>query len=101
MTTSHLRQHECFHPPGQAGCEPDLESVGERVERAAERDADAERFVTGIIAEIGPGQWVTVVNYGHPPPLILRGDGRAEFAVPHTNALPLGLSVAPQIVRRL
>jgi hypothetical protein len=52
--------------------EPDLLRVGERVERAAERAMDAERFVTAVIAEIGPDHQVTLVNYGHPAPLVLR-----------------------------
>jgi serine phosphatase RsbU (regulator of sigma subunit) len=72
--------------------EPDLESVGERVERAAQRAMDVERFVTAVIAEFHPDQRVTLVNYGHPPPLVMRGDGRAEFAEPAQYALPLGLS---------
>jgi serine phosphatase RsbU (regulator of sigma subunit) len=71
--------------------EPDLQEVGQRVERAAERAVDDEKFVTAVIVEIRPGNGATVLNYGHPVPLLVRADGEVVFVEPTEYALPLGL----------
>ncbi|AOP51487.1 PP2C family protein-serine/threonine phosphatase [Streptomyces lydicus] len=73
--------------------EPDLSAVGERVERALNRHLSGERFVTAVLAEIGDGPDATLLNYGHPAPLVVRPDGTVAFAAPPDRALPLGLTL--------
>ncbi|WP_282695977.1 PP2C family protein-serine/threonine phosphatase [Streptomyces sp. CC208A] len=73
--------------------EPDLAGVSTRLERAMNRTLGGERFVTAVIAEIRQDRTVTVVNYGHPAPLLLAADGTARFLEPATRALPLGLGL--------
>ncbi|WP_326800060.1 SpoIIE family protein phosphatase [Streptomyces sp. NBC_01808] len=71
--------------------EPDLTAVGERLERALDRQLDGEKFVTAILAEVGSGQEVTLLNFGHPAPLAVRQDGDVRYLAPPQRALPLGL----------
>uniref|UniRef100_UPI001F048861 PP2C family protein-serine/threonine phosphatase n=2 Tax=Streptomyces TaxID=1883 RepID=UPI001F048861 len=73
--------------------EPDLSAVGERVERALSRHLSGERFVTAVLAEIGDGPFATMLNFGHPAPLIVRPTGAVGFAAPPDRSLPLGLTV--------
>lgn len=73
--------------------EPDLTEVGARVERAADRALNGEKFVTAIIAEISRERGAVFLNYGHPPPLLVRTDGTAVFPEPPEYALPLGLGI--------
>ncbi|MEY9484472.1 PP2C family protein-serine/threonine phosphatase [Streptomyces calvus] len=72
--------------------EPDLLGLGRRVERSVSRELEGERFVTAILAEIRDDQEVVLLNYGHPPPMLVRRDGTADFPEPPSYALPLGLS---------
>ncbi|GAB3972666.1 PP2C family protein-serine/threonine phosphatase [Actinoallomurus acanthiterrae] len=84
--------------------EPDLTGVATRIEAALRRrlstqraegpiDENAgEKFVTAVLAEFGEGETVTLLNYGHPPPFILRGGGDGAFAEPDDVAPPFGLS---------
>ncbi|GAA0338811.1 serine/threonine-protein phosphatase [Actinoallomurus spadix] len=98
--------------------EPDLTGVAARIETALRRRLDAEpdgrtpqeghgrspatgpgrtaestgeKFVTAVLAEFGEGEIVTLLNYGHPPPFVLRG-GEGGFAEPDDVAPPFGLS---------
>ncbi|PJJ05297.1 serine phosphatase RsbU (regulator of sigma subunit) [Streptomyces sp. 2333.5] len=73
--------------------EPDLPAVGERVERALNRHLAGERFVTAVLAEIGDGPQATLLNFGHPAPLVVRPAGAVAFAAPPDRALPLGLTL--------
>ncbi|QKW51362.1 PP2C family protein-serine/threonine phosphatase [Streptomyces buecherae] len=81
--------------------EPTLTAVGERLEHALERHLTAEKFVTAVLAESGPGAdpgcgpepSMTLLNYGHPAPLVVRRDGTAAFLAPPERALPLGLAL--------
>ncbi|MFF4605010.1 PP2C family protein-serine/threonine phosphatase [Streptomyces sp. NPDC001339] len=73
--------------------EPDLSAVGQRVERALNRHLSGERFVTAILAEIGDGPDATLLNFGHPAPLVVRPDGAVAYAAPPERALPLGLTL--------
>ncbi|MEV5278099.1 PP2C family protein-serine/threonine phosphatase [Streptomyces sp. NPDC051994] len=75
--------------------EPDLAGVGARVARAAERALQGEKFVTAIIAELDPANGAVFLNYGHPPPLLVRADGSVSFPEPARYALPLGLGLGP------
>ncbi|MEV4333514.1 PP2C family protein-serine/threonine phosphatase [Streptomyces sp. NPDC049597] len=73
--------------------EPDLRSVGARLERAADRELQGEKFVTAVLAEVGDDQRVTLLNYGHPAPVVVRQEGTMRLAEPPRNALPLGLGI--------
>lgn len=73
--------------------EPDLAAVGDRLERALARHLPGEMFVTAVLAEAGTGGNITLLNYGHPAPLLVRPDGTVDFLVPPERALPLGLAV--------
>jgi hypothetical protein len=76
-----------------ANDEKSLEEVGERVRRAADRTLGGEKFVTAIMAEISPHHGTTVLNFGHPAPMIVRPDGRVDFPEPTSYSLPLGLGL--------
>jgi serine phosphatase RsbU (regulator of sigma subunit) len=71
--------------------EPDLVRLGERLERSLSRELEDERFVTAILAEVGSEHEVVFLNYGHPPPMLVRQDGTVDFPEPPSYALPLGL----------
>ncbi|GGX76913.1 PP2C family protein-serine/threonine phosphatase [Streptomyces anandii] len=73
--------------------EPDLGGVGARLERSVGREGDGEKFVTAILAEVRSDHQVVFLNYGHPPPLVMRRDGTLDFPEPAEYALPLGLAV--------
>ncbi|WP_329468651.1 PP2C family protein-serine/threonine phosphatase [Streptomyces sp. NBC_01431] len=73
--------------------EADLEGVGARLRRAADRALRGEKFVTAIIAEVSPERGAVFLNHGHPPPLLVRADGSAHFPEPTRYALPLGLGL--------
>jgi serine phosphatase RsbU (regulator of sigma subunit) len=73
--------------------EKSLEGVGERVQRAVDRTLSGEKFVTAIMAEITAEHGTSVLNFGHPPPMVVRPDGRVDFPEPPVPSLPLGLGV--------
>ncbi|WP_349256499.1 PP2C family protein-serine/threonine phosphatase [Streptomyces sp.] len=73
--------------------EPDLQRVGARIERAVDRELQGEKFVTAVLAEVSGDRSVTLLNYGHPAPVVVRPDGAVHFAAPPRNALPLGLGI--------
>lgn len=73
--------------------EPDLRKVGARLERVADRELQGEKFVTAVLAEVGDDWSVTLLNYGHPAPVLARPDGTVDFAEPPQYALPLGLGI--------
>ncbi|MEU7883343.1 PP2C family protein-serine/threonine phosphatase [Microbispora bryophytorum] len=68
----------------------ELAGVVERVETSLARHLSGEKFVTAILAEVHDGE-ISLLNCGHPAPLVLRRDGGAHFAEPQEEALPLGL----------
>ncbi|AXK37490.1 serine/threonine-protein phosphatase [Streptomyces armeniacus] len=72
--------------------ESELVAVGERLERALGRHLSDEKFVTAVLAEFRPDGTVTLLDFGHPPPLLVRGDGTVGFVEPPEAAPPLGLS---------
>jgi hypothetical protein len=73
--------------------DPTLTTVGDRLERALNRHLDGEQFVTAVLVEIHDDRTISLINYGHPAPLLLRADGTVEFAEPPVPAPPLGLAV--------
>lgn len=80
--------------------EPDLMAVGKRLERALARHLLGEKFVTAVLAEVRERDCATLLNFGHPAPLMIRPDGSVYYAEPPDRALPLGLDLeeatAPQ-----
>ncbi|ACZ85752.1 PP2C family protein-serine/threonine phosphatase [Streptosporangium roseum] len=71
--------------------EAKLQGVVARLENALTRELSGEQFVTGILAEITGGTSITVINCGHPSPMVLGADGEHWFADPPDEALPLGM----------
>ncbi|MFI1677375.1 PP2C family protein-serine/threonine phosphatase [Streptomyces sp. NPDC020607] len=74
--------------------EPDLTSVGARVERVVNRELQGEKFVTATLAEVGDRHTIKLLNYGHPAPMVVRPDGATSFPEPPRYALPLGVHAA-------
>ncbi|WP_338678245.1 PP2C family protein-serine/threonine phosphatase [Streptomyces sp. SCSIO 30461] len=73
--------------------EPDLRHVGLRLERVADRELRGEKFVTAVLTEIRDDRVVSMLNYGHPSPVMMRPDGSVGFVEPPQYALPLGLGM--------
>ncbi|WP_062436640.1 PP2C family protein-serine/threonine phosphatase [Herbidospora daliensis] len=71
--------------------EDDLTGVGERLEASLARHLSGETFVTAVIAEAYDSE-ISILNCGHPPPLVIRHDGRAVLLEPEEDSLPLGLA---------
>ena len=72
--------------------EPKLAEVGQRLERALNRRLEGEKFVTAVLVDIDDEHCVTLLNYGHPAPLLRCADGTVSFAEPPQTAPPLGLA---------
>jgi hypothetical protein len=72
----------------------DLRTIVVDLDRAVARSVGDEDFVTAALVEERGGT-LTVVNCGHPPPLLLRR-GRVIALDPPESAPPLGLSPAVQ-----
>ncbi|MDF5755184.1 PP2C family protein-serine/threonine phosphatase [Spongiactinospora sp. TRM90649] len=73
----------------------DLIGVAQRLEATLARHLGAESFVTAILAEVTEDE-ITLLNCGHPAPILLRSDGHITVIVPPEENLPLGLaSLAP------
>ncbi|MBG0829449.1 serine/threonine-protein phosphatase [Planomonospora sp. ID67723] len=68
-----------------------LQGVVNRLENALTRELSGEQFVTAVLAELTGGDRLTVLNCGHPPPMVLTADGKHWFADPPEEALPLGM----------
>lgn len=75
----------------------DLRDIVADLDRAVARSAGDEEFVTAALVEERGGT-LTVVNCGHPAPLLLR-HGRVIPLDPPTTAPPLGLS--PKVIPRV
>ena len=75
--------------------EKSLEGVGERVRRAADRTLGGEKFVTAVMVEISAQGGTTLLNFGHPPPMVVGPDGQVRFPEPPSYSLPLGLGLLP------
>lgn len=77
--------------------EEKLTDVGARLERALNRRLEGEEFVTAVLVEVDEERGVSILNYGHPAPLLLRAAGTVDFAEPPVYSPPLGLAeLGPQ-----
>jgi serine phosphatase RsbU (regulator of sigma subunit) len=72
--------------------EAKLAEVGQRLERSLNRRLEGEEFVTAVLVEVDDEHCVTLLNYGHPAPLLACADGTVVFAEPPQTAPPLGLA---------
>ena len=72
--------------------EAKLAEVGQRLERALNRRLEGEKFVTAVLVEVDDEHCVTLLNFGHPAPLLRSADGTVVFADPPQAAPPLGLA---------
>lgn len=72
--------------------EPDLTAVSGRLEKALNRHLAGEEFVTAVLVEVNADRTVTLLNYGHPPPLLVRTCGDVDFVESPEPAPPLGLA---------
>ncbi|MEU8176829.1 PP2C family protein-serine/threonine phosphatase [Microbispora hainanensis] len=70
--------------------EPTLADVGRHLEEHLARGLGGEKFVTAVLAEVREHE-IALLNYGHPPPLLLGRDGRVQWLEPAREAPPLGL----------
>jgi serine phosphatase RsbU (regulator of sigma subunit) len=69
-----------------------LTEVADQLELSLARQASGGQFVTAVMTEIPrDGQQATILNCGHPPPLLLHGS-EAGFAEPPEADPPLGLA---------
>lgn len=66
----------------------DLRAIVADLDRAVARSVGDEDFVTAALLEERGGS-LTIVNCGHPPPMLLR-DGRVQLLEPPSAAPPLG-----------
>lgn len=63
----------------------------DRLDTAVRRVAHPEDFVTSIVVQVTDTGTATIVNAGHPPPILFRGRS-ARILTPTTSRPPLGLS---------
>ncbi|MEV6203571.1 SpoIIE family protein phosphatase [Streptomyces sp. NPDC051771] len=71
---------------------PALDHLAEHIERSlADRTSDG-RFVTALFADIRHDGALTLLDHGHPEPLLLRADGRCHHVTLRDPAPPLGLA---------
>lgn len=70
-----------------------LETVGLKMSCALTRHDADDRFVTALLAELSDDGTMSLLNYGHPAPLILPAPGGITWAEPDRPAMPLGLDV--------
>ncbi|MFJ8039367.1 PP2C family protein-serine/threonine phosphatase [Kitasatospora sp. NPDC096147] len=68
-----------------------LDQIGVRMERALRRGRDGDRFVTAVLVEYTEDGVLSVLNFGHLPPLVRAVGGGTRYAEPAAPGLPLGL----------
>ncbi|GAA4587750.1 PP2C family protein-serine/threonine phosphatase [Planotetraspora phitsanulokensis] len=73
----------------------ELPAVADQMETSIIRHLSGEKFVTAILAEVRHDT-VSLINWGHPAPLVLRRDGTVHVAEPPEEAVPIGLTTFEQ-----
>jgi len=73
----------------------DLEDAARLVDHRLQPQLVDDEFVTAVLAEFGPDGTLTIVNCGHPAPLIVGSDGRHRLPAGGSTS-PLGVGPAPQ-----
>ena len=73
----------------------DLNEVARQIDRRVRHYLADEDFVTAVIADVNDDGTYTVVNCGHPVPLISTSEGVSEVVC--VQSVPLGLGVDPVI----
>jgi serine phosphatase RsbU (regulator of sigma subunit) len=73
---------------------PDLRTLAADLDRAVCRVAGPEDFITAVLAQVDDECYLTVVNAGHPGPLLVR-HGIAVPLSPAQPSPPLGLGTRP------
>jgi hypothetical protein len=71
-----------------------LEAVASLMDRRLRRHLDPEDFVTAVFAEFGRDGYLTLVNCGHHPPVLIRA-ATIELLTPRSVTTPLGLDPTP------
>jgi phosphoserine phosphatase RsbU/P len=72
----------------------DLRTLATDLDRAVARVAEPEDFVTAVLAQLDDDDCLSVVNAGHPAPLLVRR-GRTVPVLPPEPRPPLGLDGSP------
>lgn len=68
-----------------------LADVVARLESTLNRMLSGEEFVTAVLAQYDDDK-ITILNCGHPPPLVFPSDGEVYFAEPEEPTPPLGMT---------
>ncbi|HVE73754.1 MAG TPA: PP2C family protein-serine/threonine phosphatase [Mycobacteriales bacterium] len=71
----------------------DLAMLLDDLDAAVRRAAQGEDFVTAVLAQVDDDGRLTLINAGHPPPLLLR-ERTASWLQPPVDRPPLGLAGA-------
>jgi serine phosphatase RsbU (regulator of sigma subunit) len=77
-----------------AATAPSLGCVAIEVDEVVARVVGDEDFVTAVLAEFHPDDTVTLVNCGHPPPLVVAPGPSIREAATGEPQLPLGMGTA-------
>jgi len=78
--------------------EPSLAAVAVDLDRVVTSVAGDEDFVTALLAEFHEDHYVTLVNCGHPPPMLLTEKDAGRLVDTGSPEPPLGLGPAPRPV---
>ncbi|WP_436777019.1 PP2C family protein-serine/threonine phosphatase [Yinghuangia sp. YIM S09857] len=69
----------------------ELRGVTTKIACALQRRPQDEQFVTAVAAELADDGSLTLLNFGHPDPVVVRASGREAPAEPRDPGRPLGL----------
>jgi len=71
---------------------PDLNALAARIERSLVEQTPGDRFVTALLADVREDGRTTLLDHGHPGPVLLRAGGSAPSLPRLDPAPPFGLS---------
>ncbi|BAJ32707.1 MULTISPECIES: PP2C family protein-serine/threonine phosphatase [Kitasatospora] len=72
---------------------PDLNALAAQIEHALAEQTAGDRFVTALLADVRPDGRTTLLDHGHPVPVLLRADGGGAPVLPRLDpAPPFGLA---------